>query len=68
MSPRNEPQSPPNNLILWGKNINRGNGSKSVVGNSQNQFKSRRASRGGNEAKQNISGNQQYSANKILES
>ena len=53
MSPRNEPTSPPNNLILWGKNINRGNGSKSVVGAAPNNFKSRRASKGGNDATAN---------------
>ena len=54
MSPRNEPQSPPNNLILWGKNINRGNGSKSVVGNQPTNFKSRRQSKGNNEAEQRM--------------
>lgn len=67
MSPRNEPQSPPNNLILWGKNINRGNGSKSVVGNPQTNFKSRRASRGGNEAEQKIAANKYGSKTQIIE-
>lgn len=52
---------------MWGKNINRGNGSKSVVGNPQTNFKSRRASRGGNEAEQKIAANKYGSKTQIIE-
>lgn len=46
-SPRNNNQKQTSNLILWGKNINRTAGSKSVVTNGGESNHTRRASRGG---------------------